>query len=82
MWEDNDKVTSTGATSYIRCPYFRAHGAHEVQCEGPIEESRYIVRFKRETDKKLHERIFCKDRYYNCEVCRMNDEKHDDMDGV
>lgn len=73
-----ERVSSTKGTDFILCPWFRAHGQREVQCAGPVDGSHLIFRFSHAEELKQHERIFCKARYLNCEVCRVLDELDED----
>ena len=67
----DNHVTHTAGTGRTACPFFVGHSAPEIQCEGLADETRLSIRFNKECDKKLHKRVFCDDRYKNCELCRM-----------
>lgn len=62
------------------CPYFRAHGACEVRCKGITDDTRVAVRFRTSQDRRQHERIYCKSRYWCCEICRMLDQIDEEDD--
>ena len=64
-------MSYTRATGSVCCPFFKGHSAHEIRCEGIVDNSYLSLMFQKECDMRLQERIFCEGRYKNCEVCRM-----------
>ena len=65
-----DITSTTAGTGAIQCPFFLAHSAHEIHCEGYVDESRVILRFKQECAKKRQILIYCCDHYKCCELYR------------
>lgn len=66
--EQPSETTGTGA---ITCPFFVAHSAHEIHCEAVVDDARLITRYKQACDKNRQVRIFCSNRFCNCEIYRM-----------
>ena len=64
-------ISSTQGTGKIWCPFFIAHSHNEIQCEGPTDGCKCILRFRYDHEKDQHSRIFCQDRHRNCEIYRM-----------
>lgn len=54
-----------------KCPFFLFGGRKSVGCEGITEDCFIKLVFKSEDKKKVHEKIFCTERYKNCEIYRM-----------
>lgn len=65
-----EQPSETSGTGAITCPFFLAHSAHEIHCEGIVDDSRIILRFRQACDKKRQLRIFCSDHFKNCEIYR------------
>lgn len=63
---------------YVQCPYFQQCNRTKITCEGITEGCVTSIEFKREKDKNLHKKLFCDDKYKNCEICRMLDEKNEE----
>ena len=63
---------------YVQCPYFLRCNKTTITCEGISEGCVTSLEFKREKDNLLHKRVFCDDKYKNCEICRMLDEKNEE----
>lgn len=57
---------------HIRCPFWRAvkDRVRTVGCEGLVERSTLLMRFEDPRDQKIQVRVFCADRYENCELYR------------
>lgn len=53
-----------------RCPFFRAHGADFIQCEGEIPDTKSRAQFGSQKEKELHFKVFCANRWQNCEHAR------------
>ena len=63
--------SSTAGTGEIKCPFFVAHNATEVHCEGIMDDSKLILRYCRAGDKDKQCQIFCSEMYTYCEIYRM-----------
>lgn len=61
-------LSSTRGTGAIWCPFFIAHSATEIHCEGLTEGSKIIQRFRDPAQKDLHCTVFCEGRHRNCEI--------------
>lgn len=56
----------------IQCPFYRYDdGGLRVACEGLVDDSVIILRFKRRRDWEIQVRTFCCDHFDKCEICRM-----------
>ena len=50
------------------CPFFRAHTAKAIYCEGVLPTSgSETINFDRPNDKRIQYSVFCCYRYQNCE---------------
>ena len=69
-------------TSYdyanAKCPYFIKSKQTRITCEGITDGSVILLEFFTNEKKNQHRNIFCDNKYKNCEVCRMLDEKNED----
>lgn len=64
-----ESITSeTAGTSYIKCPFFKAHNNMEIHCEGLIDGCRNCTRFRKTANKIFHQKTFCENQYKRCEV--------------
>ena len=61
-----------------QCPFFLFSGRKSVGCEGITDDCFIRMVFKSEDKKKEHQKIFCEERYKNCEIYRMLMEKYED----
>lgn len=59
--------SATAGTSYVRCPFFKAHENQAIICEGSIDGSNCAQRFKSRDDKEFHKRTYCENQYRRCE---------------
>ena len=70
------------ATSYsdvkARCPFFRFSTDKKVVCEGITDSCSTALEFSKGEGKRLHRNLFCDDRYENCEIYRMLEEKYEE----
>lgn len=62
----------------VRCPYFVGSKKTKITCEGLTEGSFILQEFFTNEKKLRHREIFCDDKYWNCEICKMLDEKNED----
>lgn len=69
-------------TSYdyanVKCPYFVKSQKTKITCEGIIDGSVLLLEFFSGEKMYQHREIFCDNKYQNCEVCRMLDEKNEE----
>ena len=63
---------------YAKCPYFRGSKREKISCEGITDECVTEIKFTTEDKQRQHRAIFCNDKYQNCEICRMLDEKNEE----
>ena len=61
---------------YAKCPYFKSSGKKNIVCEGITEGSTIILSFDTKEERNEHRRIFCDNKYRNCELCRTLNEKY------
>lgn len=57
--------------SQVECPFYKRDDQNNIYCEGIVENSTNITRFRFKKDRNQQMRIFCCDRYINCEIYRM-----------
>lgn len=67
----------------VKCPFYLSSriggGWHnEISCEGIVEDSVILLRFKTPAKMRMHCEIFCNEHYKNCEIFRMLEEKYED----
>lgn len=66
------------ASVRVRCPFFQDdNGKTDIVCEGLVEDSCLILRYKEREDWKLQMQGFCCGRYTNCEIYRVLIEKEE-----
>ena len=63
----------------VQCPYYICDdGKHSITCEGFVQGSNVIQRYRRSQDRHTQMKVFCCRYYRNCELYRMiNSEKYD-----
>lgn len=64
-----------------KCPFFCAHLRQSIICESPIPDSRVKINFASVDGKDKQYRIFCCQRYKNCELYRAVNERYEDDQG-
>ena len=62
------RPSATAGTGDICCPFFVAHSAGEIVCEGLIEGCRSCMRFKKPDRKIFHQKTYCEKEYKRCEM--------------
>ncbi len=62
------RPSSTTGTGDIRCPFFVAHGAQEIICEGIIDGCRNCLKFEDRDKKEFHQHNYCEGQYKRCEM--------------
>ena len=68
MTERENRISSTADTGNICCPFFEAHGKQEIVCEGMIDGTQNMTRFRTEGEKTFHQENYCEGNYKRCEV--------------
>lgn len=63
---------------YVRCPFFHCGDERKISCEGITDGCITTLEFNSKEKKRLHRRIFCNERYTNCEIYRMLEEIYED----
>lgn len=61
-----------------KCPFYKGSDDKRISCEGIVEESIITVSFSSKKNRDTQRRIFCDDKFKNCEVYRMLNEKYTD----
>ena len=61
-----------------KCPFYKGSDDKRISCEGIVEESIITVSFSSKKNRDTQRRIFCDNKYGNCEVYRMLNEKYTD----
>lgn len=64
--------------SYAACPFFQRSGNRKISCSGVFDGTRLVWEFDQAEDKKMQMRVFCCDKYHNCEVYRMLREVYEE----
>lgn len=72
------KITTNYDDVEALCPYYKGSNAKQISCEGITEGSITILSFSSKEKRNKQRRIFCNQRYENCEVFRMLEEKYED----
>ena len=67
MSERENRISSTSDTGNICCPFFEAHGKLEIVCEGLIDSTQSMIRFRTEAEKTFHQETYCECNYRRCE---------------
>lgn len=61
-----------------RCPFFLASGKRSISCEGITDTCTVKVEFKNGAERNLHRKVFCDEKYKNCELYQVIEEKYKD----
>lgn len=64
-------MPSNQGTGNTLCPFFRAHTATTIACEGFTDDCSLTLRFTNNATKTKQKEVFCDCRYKCCEVYRM-----------
>ena len=63
----------------VQCPFYRYDdGRRRITCEGVTDGSSLAMLFRSREDYDTQIRVFCCEKYENCEVYRMLMEKYED----
>lgn len=65
-----------------QCPFYRTDdGKHHIRCEGVFDDGSCTQFFKRREDFERQMKVFCCEKYQNCEWYRaLMAAKYDDFD--
>jgi hypothetical protein len=70
------------ATTYkdveIQCPFYKEQVKQSISCEGLTDESIIKLWFNSQKAKELHMKVFCQNKYKNCEIYTMLEKKYED----
>ena len=58
------------------CPYFQRSDKRKISCEGITDCCTTNLEFKTKAKRNLQRKLFCDDKYKNCEIYRMLEEKY------
>ena len=58
------------------CPYFQRSEKRKISCEGITDGCVTNLEFETKEKRNLQRNLFCNDKYKNCEVYRMLEEKY------
>lgn len=64
-------------TCYAKCPFFESSGKKNVCCEGITSASTLNIRFVSEEERNKYRKIFCDDKYRNCEIFKILEKKYE-----
>ena len=62
----------------ILCPFYLTRTLKTITCEGITDDCVTKLMFTSHDKNDLHRKVFCNNRYKNCEIYRMLDEKYAD----
>lgn len=65
-------------TCFAKCPFFLSSNKKNVCCEGITSVSTIHIKFESEDERNRHRKIFCDDRYQNCEIYKILEKKYED----
>ena len=62
----------------IQCPFFKRIAEQSITCEGITDVCVLRLIFTSKKEKRNHRRIFCCDKYKNCEIYTMLEAKYEE----
>ena len=62
----------------INCPFYKAMATKSISCEGITEDCVIKLLFTMVEKRELHRKIFCENKYINCEIYRMLEKKYEE----
>ena len=63
---------------YSKCPYFIRSSNKKISCTGVTDGVKISWEFDKKEDKEIQMRVFCCEKYNNCEVFRMLKEIYEE----
>lgn len=64
----------------IQCPFFIGEDGFRVKCEGSEDESKLFLIFPNKKLKANHEKKFCCDKWKDCRIAKMLNQKWEESD--
>lgn len=62
----------------INCPFYKSMAQKSISCEGITEDCTTKLLFTSPEKRDLHRKIFCENRYKNCEIYTMLEKKYEE----
>lgn len=64
---------------YVQCPFYHSDdGKHNIACEGIVDGSTLVSKFRKQKDYETQIGVFCCGHYAKCELYRMLMAKYED----
>lgn len=62
----------------IKCPFYKTMATKSISCEGITDDCILKLLFASPEKRDLHRKIFCDNRYFNCEIYTMLEKKYEE----
>lgn len=62
----------------ITCPFYKSMAQKSISCEGITDDCIIKLLFVSPEKRDLHRKIFCENRYQNCEIYRVLEAKYEE----
>lgn len=62
----------------INCPFYKTMAYKSITCEGITDDCTNKLLFTSPEKRDLHRKIFCENKYKNCEIYRMLERKYEE----
>lgn len=62
----------------IKCPFYMSMVRKNISCEGITADCITNLLFNTVEKRDLHRKIFCENRYMNCEIYTMLEKKYEE----
>lgn len=63
---------------FVTCPFYKYFAKQSISCEGITEDCTIKLTFKSPQKRDLHRKIFCENKYKNCEIYAMLEKKYEE----
>lgn len=63
---------------WVKCPFYIRLAEQSITCEGITDDCVLKTIFKSKKEKTQHLKIFCCNKYKNCEIHQMLEKKYED----
>lgn len=63
---------------FVKCPFYINMDSTSITCEGITDDCVCKLIFKDKESKTLQRKIFCSQKYKNCEIYQMLEKKYED----
>ncbi len=60
-----------------KCPFYKRSNKNSISCEGIVSNSSLTIGYVSPKEKATQKRVFCNDRYQNCEIYQMLMQKYE-----